>query len=56
VSFTAFANNLVMWTARDNYYVDPESSTTGIDLAGMFGELYTNPSCRVFGCNLSVKF
>ena len=56
LSLTAFANNLFMWTARDNYYVDPESSTTGIDLAGMFGELYTNPSCRMFGCNLSLKF
>jgi hypothetical protein len=56
VALTAFANNLFMWTASDNYYVDPESSTTGTDLAGMFGELYTNPSCRVFGCNLSIKF
>lgn len=56
LSLTAFANNLFMWTARDNYYVDPESSTTGIDLAGMFGELYTNPSCRIFGFNLSLKF
>lgn len=56
VAITAFANNLFMWTAKDNYYVDPESSTTGTDLEGNFGELYTNPSCRVFGCNLSVKF
>ena len=56
VALTAFANNLFMWTASDNYYVDPESSTTGTDLGGMFGELYTNPSCRIFGCNLSVKF
>ena len=56
VAITAFANNLFMWTAKDNYYVDPESSTTGTDLKGSFGELYTNPSCRVFGCNLSVKF
>jgi len=56
IAITAFANNLFMWTAKDNYYVDPESSTTGTDLAGNFGELYTNPSCRVFGCNLSIKF
>ena len=56
IAITAFANNLFMWTAKDNYYVDPESSTTGTDLEGNFGELYTNPSCRVFGCNLSIKF
>ena len=56
VSISAFANNLFMWTAEDNLYADPESSTTGTDLSGMFGEMYTNPSCRVFGCNLSIKF
>ncbi len=56
IAITAFGNNLFMWTAADNHYVDPESSTTGTDLAGGFGELYTNPSCRIFGCNLSIKF
>lgn len=56
VGVTAFVNNAFIWTASDNYYVDPESTTEGTDLAGSFGELYSNPSCRVFGCNLSVKF
>ena len=56
IAITAFGNNLFMWTAADNYYVDPESTTEGSDLSGTFGELYTNPSCRVFGCNLSIKF
>ena len=56
IAITAFGNNLFMWTAADNYYVDPESTTEGTDLSGTFGELYTNPSCRVFGCNLSIKF
>ncbi len=56
VSVSAFCNNAFTWVAADNYYVDPESSTTGTDLSGMFGELYTNPSCRVWGFNLNVKF
>ena len=60
LSVTAFCNNVFTWTASDNYYVDPESTTVSQasygDLATQFGELYTNPSCRVFGCNLSVKF
>ena len=60
LSVTAFCNNVFTWTASDNRYVDPESTTvsqaTYGDLATQFGELYTNPSCRIFGCNLSVKF
>ena len=56
VAITLFGNNLFTWTARSNYDIDPESTTTGTDLAGGFGELYSNPSCRVFGVNLSIKY
>lgn len=56
ISVSAFVNNAFVWTASDNYYIDPETTTNGTDLAGNFGELYANPSCRVYGCNLSVKF
>ncbi|MCF0203089.1 MAG: SusC/RagA family TonB-linked outer membrane protein [Bacteroidaceae bacterium] len=54
VSF--FCNNVFTWTAKDNRYIDPEASSYGNDLAGLFGELYTNPGCRTFGFNLNVKF
>lgn len=60
LSITAFCNNVFTWTASDNRYIDPETTTISQgsygDLATQFGELYANPSCRVFGCNLSVKF
>ena len=60
IALTVFCNNVFTWTASDNYYIDPESTTVSQasygDLATQFGELYTNPSCRTFGCNLSVKF
>jgi hypothetical protein len=56
LSLSAFVNNPFVWTAKDNYYIDPESSTTGTDLAGNFGELYVNPSSRVYGLNVSIKF
>ena len=60
VSLTAFCNNVFTWTAKDNYFIDPESTTISQasygDLATQFGELYANPSCRVFGCNLSIRF
>ena len=56
ITVSAFCNNVFTWTAKDNHYIDPEASSYGNDLAGAFGELYSNPACRVFGCNLSVKF
>ncbi|MBR1689080.1 MAG: SusC/RagA family TonB-linked outer membrane protein [Prevotella sp.] len=56
VTVSAFCNNVFTWTAKSNHYIDPEASSYGNDLAGAFGELYSNPACRVFGCNLSVKF
>jgi len=56
ITVSLFCNNVFTWTAKDNYYIDPETTTTGTDLQGQFGELYANPSCRTFGCNLSVKF
>lgn len=60
LALTVFCNNVFTWTASDNNFVDPESTTvsqaTNGDLATQFGELYTNPSCRTFGCSLSVKF
>jgi hypothetical protein len=56
VSVSAFVNNPFIWTASDNYYIDPESSTTGSDLQGQFGELYVNPANRIYGFNLSIKY
>ncbi len=60
VALTVFCNNVFTWTAKDNYYIDTETTTVSQasygDLATQFGELYANPSCRIFGCNLSVKF
>ena len=56
VAVSAFVNNAFVWTPSDNYYIDPEGSTTGTDLQGNFGELYVNPSSRIFGFNVNVKF
>jgi TonB-linked SusC/RagA family outer membrane protein len=56
VALTLFGNNLFVWTHKGNVYVDPETTTTGTDLAGSFGELYSNPSCRVYGLNLTIKY
>jgi len=58
MSITAYVNNAFVWTAADNYYIDPESTSFAGDgdLAAQFGELYSNPTSRQYGINLNVKF
>ena len=56
ITLSVFANNLFTWTHKSNTFIDPEASADGNDLRGMFGELYSNPSCRVFGFNVGLKF
>ncbi|MDE6542814.1 MAG: SusC/RagA family TonB-linked outer membrane protein [Muribaculaceae bacterium] len=60
VDITAYGNNLFIWRAKNNPFVDPEVSTSGSsssDLAYGFGESNTmTPYTRVFGCNLKVIF
>ena len=56
VSLSAFVNNAFTWTAKNNYYVDPETTNEGTDVGGLFGETYVNPTCRIYGFNLNIKF
>lgn len=58
INISAFCNNAFTWTAADNYYIDPETSTfagSG-DLVGQFGEMYSNPACRIWGFSVGLKF
>ena len=56
ITLSLFANNLFTWTHKSNRYIDPDASSYGNDLEGMFGELYSNPACRNFGFNVGLKF
>lgn len=56
ITLSVFANNLITWTHKGNRYIDPETSSDGNDLDGMFGELYSNPACRTIGFNVALKF
>ncbi|MBQ9451031.1 MAG: SusC/RagA family TonB-linked outer membrane protein [Bacteroidales bacterium] len=56
VSLSAYVNNALTWTAKDNYFVDPELTNQGTDADGLFGETYVNPACRIWGFNVVVKF
>lgn len=58
LSVSAFCNNVYTWTAKSNTYIDPETTSFASDgdLASQFGELYSNPSNRIYGFNVSIKF
>ena len=56
VTLSLFANNLFTWTHKGNRYIDPDASSYGNDLEGLFGELYSNPACRNIGFNVGIKF
>ena len=56
ITLSLFCNNVFTWTHKGNRYIDPETSSYGNDLEGMFGELYSNPACRTFGFNVGLKF
>ena len=58
MSITGYVNNVATFTAKDNYYIDPESTSYagGGDLEAQFGELYSNPTSRQYGINVNIKF
>ncbi len=58
MSITAYVNNVATFTAKDNYYIDPETTSYAGDgdLAAQFGELYSNPTSRQYGVNVNIKF
>jgi hypothetical protein len=58
MSITGYVNNVATFTAKDNYYIDPEATSYAGDgdLAAQFGELYSNPTSRQYGINVNIKF
>jgi outer membrane receptor protein involved in Fe transport len=54
-SFSIFGNNLFIWTAKENKYVDPEQNSAGAtNLQGF--DFRSNPSLRNYGATLRVTF
>lgn len=55
-TLTAYGNNLLLYTPKENTFIDPEITTFGNDLRGKFGEFTANPSTRSWGFNLKLNF
>ena len=54
-SLSVFGNNLFVWTAEENVYVDPEINSSGSSNAQGF-EFQPTPSQRNYGIDLKVTF
>ena len=57
LSLSVYGKNLMLWTPKENPYVDPEvTSFGGNDLATEFGEFAANPAQRTYGMALKMSF
>lgn len=56
MSLGIYARNLLLWTPKDNVYVDPEGTNLGNDLAGEIGEFRAAPTSKQFGAILKITF
>jgi len=52
---SASATNLLLWTPKENQYMDPEITTWGNDISAKFGEFGTTPPYQsyIFGLQLT---
>ncbi len=55
-SIGIYVRNFLLWTPRNNVYVDPEATNLGNDLAGQLGEFSTAPLSHQFGASLKIVF
>jgi len=51
-----FGSNLFLWTPVSNSFIDPETTTYGNGIEGLFGEFGGAPSVRSYGVKLNLIF
>lgn len=51
-----YGRNFLLWTPKENIYIDPEASNFGNDITSEFGEFRTGPTLRSYGVSLKVTF
>ena len=49
-------SNILLWTPRENPYIDPETTTFGNDVSAKFGEFNANPSNELYTFGLNLTF
>jgi TonB-linked SusC/RagA family outer membrane protein len=56
IVFTLIGRNLLIWTPKENAFVDPEATNLNNDLTGEFGEFATSPTTKSFGFSFKIGF
>jgi TonB-linked SusC/RagA family outer membrane protein len=56
VNVGIYGTNLFLWTPASNSFIDPEMSTFGNGIEGLFGEFDGLPQTRTYGVKLNVVF
>jgi len=56
VNIGIIGRNLLLWTPKENNFVDPESTTWGGDLESEFGEFAVAPSVRTVSISLKINY
>ena len=52
----ANASNFLLWKAKENQYIDPETTTFGNDMDAKFGEFGANPTNSSYTFSLNISF
>jgi TonB-linked SusC/RagA family outer membrane protein len=56
MSLSVYGRNFLMWTPKSNFYIDPEATNEGNDIASELGEFRTAPVSHQFGVTLKASF
>lgn len=56
INVGVYGTNLLLWTPVNNSFIDPEMSTFGNGIEGLFGEFDGLPQTRTYGIKLNVVF
>jgi hypothetical protein len=56
INVGVYGTNLFLWTPVNNSFIDPEMSTFGNGIEGLFGEFDGLPQTRTYGIKLNVVF
>lgn len=56
INVSVVGRNLLLWTPRENNFIDPEVTTFGNDIVSDLGEFGAGPTTRSFGFSVKASF
>jgi len=56
LNLSLYGQNLFIWTAEENRFIDPETTSFGSGIASDYGEFGSTPSARNYGFRINISF